>query len=864
MGSIGQSSFVGISDFLEGEQSIESDRLKALVYAQARVLELVSAEDSLTTILEFITRWVEEESNNDLYAAILLMDPTGKFLLHGAAPSLPDTYNKAVHGIMIGPEVGTCGRAAYLKSVVFVENMATHPHWKEFGPLALSYGLRASWSTPLIDRNGKVLGTFGIYYKEPRVPTEDDIEIIRLISKSAILAIQHHQSVEERNALLTSEKKHLEKVKAEYQQFFKLLMDAPALIAVLKGTTHVFEFTNPLYLQVVGKQDVIGRPIREALPELEGQGIFELLDEVYETGHPHIDNELLVRLHRVGNGELQDVYFNFIFQPLKNEKEETEGIFVHAVDVTELVEARKRAEESEERFKSFVVNSPMPIGIYVGREMRIQTANDAILETWDRDKSVIGKTFREALPELEGQPFYELLDQVYTTGSTYQATAERVDLFRRGKMEITYYNFTYKALRDTKGQIYGVINTGVEVTDLVQARQRLYEVQESLKLAIDVAELGTWSVDLRSGMVFYSDRIQEWFGLAPRCATLAELLAVVDEKDRPKVQAAISQAMYGDGNYDLELKTRNQITGQARMLHSRGRCTYNEKGEPLTLNGTAMDITLVKNTELQLELEVKNRTQELEEVNKHLQLVNENLKQFAYVASHDLQEPLRKINIFSDILLLKNSKELNESGKLYLDKISGSAKRMSSLIRDLLAFSRVESKAEAFVQTQLTQLLHNIKVDYELLISEKKATLTIGSLPTIQAIPMQINQLFYNLIGNAIKFTRHDCLPEIQVSARSVSSQELSRHLRLNPNWRYVEIIVSDNGIGFNQQFSEQIFIIFQRLHSNEKYEGTGIGLALCKRIVDNHDGEIFAESNEGKGSAFHVILPIERGESGG
>ena len=411
------------------------------------------------------------------------------------------------------------------------------------------------------------------------------------MSKIAVLAIEHHHAEEERNLLLVNEKRSIEKFKAEGERFYKLLMDAPAIIAVLKGPEHIYEFANPLYQQVVaGKRNLIGKSIREALPELKAQGIFEMLMRF-------IHRRTLYRQRTIGEARQarqrnpEDVYFNFIFQPIKNEREQTEGIFIHAVDVTEFVQSRKRAQESEERFRSFVLSSPMPIGIYVGREMRIQTANDAILETWDRSKSVIGKTFREALPELEGQPFYQLLDEVYTTGRTYQATAERVDLFRHGKMEETYYNFTFKALRDTNGEIYGVINTGVEVTDLVEARQKLQEAQDILKVATEVAELGTWHIEMKTGLVYYSDRVTEWFGLPEGSAPFEEVIRVVDENDRQRVEGEIQKAMRLGAFYDVECKCINLKTGQERIVHARGKGTFDQNGEPLRLNGSVFDIT---------------------------------------------------------------------------------------------------------------------------------------------------------------------------------------------------------------------------------------------------------------------------------
>lgn len=183
------------------------------------------------------------------------------------------------------------------------------------------------------------------------------------------------------------------------QDIYQLLMNVPALIAVLKGPDHRYELANPLYRKVVGEErHILGKPIREALPELCGQGIFELLDNVYQTGVAYVNNELMVQLASDTDDELRDFYFKFIYQPIRSSQEEIEGIFVHATDVTGHVLARKKHQKSEERFKSFVMNSPVPTVIYVGKEMRIETANEALLKTWDKtyDK-VIGKTFREAV-----------------------------------------------------------------------------------------------------------------------------------------------------------------------------------------------------------------------------------------------------------------------------------------------------------------------------------------------------------------------------------------------------------------------------------------------------------------------------------
>jgi PAS domain S-box-containing protein len=526
------------------------------------------------------------------------------------------------------------------------------------------------------------------------------------------------------------------------EDFSQLLMNVPAVIAVLEGPDHIYVLANPLYRQIVGhKRNIIGKTVREALPELEGQGIFELLDEVYETGEAYRNDELKVMLDTNNDGNLTELYFNFIFQPVRNRTGVVNGIFVHAIDVTSYVINRKKLERSEERFRSFVINSPVPTGIYIGREMRIQTANEAILRTWDKKPDVIGKTFREALPELEGQPFYQLLDDVYTTGKSYQANEDRVVLFRNGRMETTYYNFTYKALRNEYGEIYGVINTGVEVTELVEAKNKIKKAEEFL------------------------------------------------------------------------------------------------------------------------EQQVQLRTIELEKLNSDLTNTNEQLRQFAYVASHDLQEPLRKINIYSDRLANGGHSTDSDNYRIYLNKIISSAKRMSNLIHDLLNFSQLDSIQDSFTAVNLNQVAEKVREDFEMLIAQKSATITIGELGIIEANQLQMNQLLYNLLGNGLKFSKEGAKPVIEISSRILSREDTVQLPNLNSSWNYREIIVSDNGIGFDQQFAKRVFVIFQRLHSVGKFEGTGIGLALCKKIVDHHNGEIFAISKEGEGSAFHIILPVERSE---
>jgi two-component system, chemotaxis family, CheB/CheR fusion protein len=184
------------------------------------------------------------------------------------------------------------------------------------------------------------------------------------------------------------------------------------------------------------------------------------------------------------------------------------------------------------------------------------------------------------------------------------------------------------------------------------------------------------------------------------------------------------------------------------------------------------------------------------------------------------------------------------------------AKRMSDLIRDVLNLSKVLD-ASVFERVELNVILRNIIGDFDLQIEEKKAVITYDDLPVVQAVPLQMNQLFYNLLGNALKFSKPEVPPVIHISYRVLTVGEEEKYPSLNANASYGEIIFSDNGIGINDKFWEQIFVIFQRLNSREHFEGTGIGLALCKRIVLNHKGEIYVHSKQGSGSEFHILLPL-------
>lgn len=251
--------------------------------------------------------------------------------------------------------------------------------------------------------------------------------------------------------------------------------------------------------------------------------------------------------------------------------------------------------------------------------------------------------------------------------------------------------------------------------------------------------------------------------------------------------------------------------------------------------------------------EKKLAEDQLKEYVQELQRRNEELDRFAFATSHDLQEPLRKVQTYAD--LIERHPDDIAAIRRYVEKIGSSADRMGTLIRSVLEYSQLAKKVIVKVDTDLNDIFAGVLADYEVLIQEKQAVIKHDTLPVIKAIPVQITQIFSNLLGNALKFS--DKIPAINISAKKVSSEQFSYWPEHVEGGQYCEVVFSDNGIGFERQYAETIFSLFQRLHGTHEYAGSGIGLALCKRIMDNHGGFIHAEGKPGEGATFYLYFPV-------
>lgn len=267
------------------------------------------------------------------------------------------------------------------------------------------------------------------------------------------------------------------------------------------------------------------------------------------------------------------------------------------------------------------------------------------------------------------------------------------------------------------------------------------------------------------------------------------------------------------------------------------------------------EIEIRKEAQANLEQKVQERTQQLVLKNEELEFRNHELQQFTWVVSHDLKEPIRKIQMFVRILIERFLQD-NPAAEDYANRTVRSAERMNRLISDLLEYSRLSSDA-VFEQANLNEIAAEVVQDFDFIIDEKQAIITIGTIPLIKAIPAQMRQVFQNLIGNSLKFSREGIPPHIELKGERVAEKSFGS--LPDADGKYCRITVKDNGIGFEEKYLDKIFVIFQSLNDRNTYEGTGIGLAIAKKIIEKHNGLITAASEPGSGSVFTIVLPVEQ-----
>jgi two-component system, LuxR family, sensor kinase FixL len=403
---------------------------------------------------------------------------------------------------------------------------------------------------------------------------------------------------------------------------------------------------------------------------------------------------------------------------------------------------------------------------------------------------------------------------------------------RPNQLEKIYTLKVFPLCPDRVGAILEDVSEQSAVEQALRASEQklLFYVQQTPLAVIE------WNLDFK--VVMWNPAAEQIFGYRQaeaidRCA----LDLIIPPHSQTEIQQIWHTLIIQKG--DVHITNENQCKdGKIVLCEWHSTALVNEDGEVIGVTSLIQDVTVARRKEA-----------DRRQFNLQLELSNRELQDFAFVASHDLQEPLRKIQAFGDRLRLKCADVLSDEGQDYLTRIQNAAKRMQTLIDDLLSFSRITTKAQPFVSIDLADIMREVISDLEIRIQEAGGQVEVGDLPILEADPMQMRQLLQNLISNALKFHQPETAPLIRIQ-----SQDLAQN-----GDRYCQITVADNGIGFDEKYLDRIFTVFQRLHGRSEYEGTGVGLAICRKIVERHGGSITAISQPGSGATFLVTLPLHQ-----
>lgn len=770
------------------------------------------------------------------------------------------------------------------------------------------------------------------------------------------------------------------KIEESDKRFRDTVKQAPVGITILRGQNYMVEMANEAYLELVGRDeaDFVGRPLFDCLPEVK-ETVNSLLEGVFKTGVAYHGNEVPVPINRYGKEEI--CYFDFLYHPLKEEDGEISGIIVTVTEVTEKVEARKKIElneerlniiveaselgtwelnvktkdfqyseryieivtgnknnlnlshselvkhlhpddlrirekafkeafvsgyihyearliwedqsihwveakgkvffdlknepekllgtvrditeekqyqqkieESEKRFRNLVMQSPVPKAILKGSDLIIEIANVALLKNiWKRKESdVQGKKIFDVFPELKQQKYARLLNEVSKTGKVHSESESLLFIEGENGKQKFYIDFEYAPLNEADDTISGIKMTLIDVTEKVEARKKIEESEKRFRSLTESIPQLIWETDEKGNALFASGKWLEFTGIHPKGEE--EWRSMIHPNDFEENAKTWSHSLATGEPYRCDVRLKNK-NGGYRWHTAIGEPVLDKENKIIKWVGAFTDIQTEKAFTHELEKQVAERTKELEKNNIDLEKMNKELQSFAYISSHDLQEPLRKIQTFATQIIERESQNLSEIGKDKFQRMQNAAQRMQTLINDLLSYSRTSTLERVFEKTDLSEIINEVKEDLKEELEQKNATVEIIEGCELGVIPFQFRQLIYNLVSNSIKFSKPEIAPVIKIKCKIDKGENFNNEL-LKSNKQYCHINISDNGIGFDQQYNAKIFEVFQRLHGRELYNGTGIGLAIVKKIVENHKGFISAKGELNVGASFDIYIP--------
>jgi signal transduction histidine kinase/CHASE3 domain sensor protein len=452
-----------------------------------------------------------------------------------------------------------------------------------------------------------------------------------------------------------------------------------------------------------------------------------------------------------------------------------------------------------------------------------------------KEKLVIGKQTMDSIRKQVDEMLLVEKKMLKTRESNYVDTIKVTPVFIYLTLLVTLLLISISYIRINK-----------DLDKLKMTNNRLALLNESSNLAENVGSFGSWELNLETNEYSLSGNSYRLLGFQPDgfFASPENFFKYIHHEDSNAFREVMDKLVL---NISLPPFTYRIIRKDKKVRYFRttGRIVTNKLGDRILI-GTNSDVT-----------DEVLASMSLEQQNIDLEASNKELVAFNYAASHDLQEPLRKIQTFVSRLSEKEHNNLSEPGKEFMVRINSSVERMRILIEDLLQYSRTTKTEKVFEETDLNELLENAKIEMAQFIEDKNAKIQNQPLPKLKVIPFQIQQLFINLLNNSLKYSRADVNPEIKISCKKVNAAD-EEMIPKHGKDKFYKITFKDNGIGFEQEYAEKIFVLFNRLHNKNEYEGTGIGLAICKKIVDNHRGFIFATGKVNVGATFTIFLPEE------
>lgn len=553
------------------------------------------------------------------------------------------------------------------------------------------------------------------------------------------------------------------------------------------------------------------------------------------------------------NEELQSIN-----EELETSKEEIESANEELTTINHELDNRNNQLLEAQEYAESVFGTIREAVVVLDKHFRVRNANQAFYHIFNvREQDTQGKLlFELGNRQWDIHKLRQLLENVIPSKSAFTGFEVAHDFPGIGPRVVLINGKTI--VQQTTGE--ALILLAIEdVTEHRKAQRLIIEREAWFRNMANQAPVMIWVAGTDKSKRFFNDTWQEFTGLKTSEGKEFDWQKQIHSDDVRGYQKLYNAHFESKKSFQSEYRLK-RADGSFRWVIEVAKPTFTGENLFSGFIGSCTEIHDKKMIHDELEQTIFLRTSDLQQLNIELNHSNNELQQFAYVASHDLQEPLRKILTFTD-RLQKLSNTLPDPARPLLSKIVDSSQRMRKLIEELLNFSKTSQRDQKFTEVDLESVLKTVLSDFELIIGEKKAVVKFDKLPTLEAIPVQMEQLLHNMISNSLKFSKSDVQPHVNISARE-PSKEVLKSVRLNDNVQYVELCFADNGIGFDPAYAEQIFDIFQRLNDKHDFPGTGIGLALCRKIVNNHKGKIIAEGKENEGASFKVILPLKQSAS--